>query len=266
VLAVGNDREGERVKVTDFSNSYVTWDISADPDDRRKPGHMPWGNAVRILIDARCTIIDAESGNEVAFYLIAPCRTEWMYRETELLQDPSGEYRVIFSQDHQLFVGKSIAERGERAGPASTSVFNSLEFPVVTVPASPLPGYQDVIEATLQYVPIVARTTIEESGGLRAVLEYPVRTMNFHQERVRFQVDTGPLIFPDLEIDVDEPIERCKLAHTVYNTFNYAEFVCKRPTPLVVDHETVASTFHYSEYHRLEVKNELFAVSPTTSD
>jgi hypothetical protein len=62
-------------------------------------------------------------------------------------------------------------------------------------------------------------------------------------------------------MDVVSTIERCKLAHTVYNTFDDAEFVCKRPTPLVVDGETVASIFHYSEYHRLQVTNELFGVS-----
>jgi hypothetical protein len=132
---------------------------------------------------------------------------------------------------------------------------------MVTVPARPLPAYQDVVDATLQGAPIVARTNIEgKESLLRAELEYPIRTMNFHPERVRFQVDTGPLIFPDLESDAETTIERCKLAHTVYNTFDYAEFVCKRPTPLVVAEKTVATIFHYSEYHRLHVTNALFAI------
>ena len=48
--------------------------------------------------------------------------------------------------------------------------------------------------------PIVAKTSFEVNG-IRATLEYPVRTMNYHDDRVRFQVDTGPLIFPDLPSD-----------------------------------------------------------------
>ncbi len=83
--------------------------------------------------------------------------------------------------------------------------------------------------------------------------------MNYHDERVRFQVDTGPLIFPDLESDAANYIDRCYLAHTVYNNFTYAEFVCKRPTPLVIDGKTVASVYHYSYYKSLDVTNEIFA-------
>ena len=92
------------------------------------------------------------------------------------------------------------------------------------------------------------------------MLEYPIRTMNYHEERVRFQVDTGPLIFPDLEADTERLIDRCYLAHTVYNNFTYAEFVCKQPTPLVVDGAEVASIYHYSFYKSLNVTNEFFAI------
>jgi hypothetical protein len=85
--------------------------------------------------------------------------------------------------------------------------------------------------------------------------------MNFHPERVRFQVDTGPLIFPDLAATAEHLIDRCKLAHTVYNTFEYAEFVCKQPTPLVRDGSEVASIYHYSDYRRLAVTNTLFSAA-----
>jgi hypothetical protein len=54
-------------------------------------------------------------------------------------------------------------------------------------------------------------------------------------------------------------IDRCSLAHTVYNTFTYAEFVCKRPTPLIVDNTEVASIYHYSLFKNLAVTTELFA-------
>ena len=37
------------MKITDYGNSYVTWTGIVDPNDNRKPGHMPWPNTVRIL-------------------------------------------------------------------------------------------------------------------------------------------------------------------------------------------------------------------------
>jgi hypothetical protein len=223
---------------------------------------MPWGNSARILIDARCTIVDERSGTTEELYLIAPCRTEWMYRETEMIQNPSGEYRVIFTQDRQLSVGKWIAEDGTRGGSIPTSGFTSLTFTFASLPATPLQTDRAVVDATTRNIPIVAKTEwTDAESGLRATLEYPVRTMNFHPERVRFQVDTGPLIFPDFASTEEHLIDRCKLAHTVYNTFDYGEFVCKQPTPLVRDGVDVASIYHYSDYRRLAVTNSLFSAA-----
>jgi hypothetical protein len=250
------------LETTDFNNSYMTWSASHNFADTRKPGHMPWGNAARIMIDARCTITD-ESGAVVdELYLIAPCRTEWMYRETELIQSPSGEYRVIFSEPHQLqlTVGKWIDESNVVRGPAvTTEGFNWIKFTINPKPATKLDTDQAVVDATMRNLPINARTSFTVDG-LTAMLEYPVRTMNYHEERVRFQVDTGPLIFPDLAAEADQLIDRCYLAHTVYNTFTYAEFVGKQPTPLVIDGREVTSIYHYSRYWQLDVINELFAI------
>jgi hypothetical protein len=247
--------------MTDFGNSYMTWEAPHNPNDHRKPGHMPWGNSARILIDARCTMTDESTGQSEEFYLIAPCRTEWMYRDEGLIQNPSGEYRVIFSQERQLAVGKAIIEQDERPASIPTSTFTSLVFTINQYPrATPLPTDDAVIAATEQHLPINARTELWDTDrGFRAVLEYPVRTMNFHPERRRFQVDTGPLIFPDLASDAEHWIDRCALAHAIYNTFDRCEFVCKRPTPVVVDGQEVARVFHYSDYRALPAKHTLLA-------
>ncbi len=114
------------------------------------------------------------------------------------------------------------------------------------------------VEATQRNLSLSARTEIEdERRGLRATLEYPVRTMNFHPERRRFQVDTGPLIFPDLVADTEHAIDRCALAHVIYNTFDRAEFIRKRPTPLVHDGQEVGRIIHYSDYRSLPARHTL---------
>ena len=250
------------VETTDFNNSYMTWSANHNFADTRKPGHMPWGNAARIMIDARCTILDDDGNVADELYLIAPCRTEWMYRETELIQNPSGEYRQIFSEPHglQLGVGKSISEAGPIThGPAvSTDAFNWIKFDIASKPSTKLATDRDVVDATMRNVPIIAKTSYE-ANGFKATLEYAICTMNYHEERVRFQVDTGPIIFVDLDAEAERLIDRCYLAHTIYNNFTYAEFIGKRPTPLVVDGAEVASVFHYSFYKNLDVTTELFA-------
>ena len=247
------------MQATDFGNSYMTWVTPHDPTDRRVPGHKPWGNSARILIDARCTIVDTASGAGEEFYLIAPCRTEWMYQDANLFQVPSGEYRVIFSQDRQLSVGKRMVEEGDRPRSVSTAQFTSLTFTVIHHPeTTALETDEAVVAATQRNLPLVAQTELwDDPRGLRATLEYPIRTMNIHPERRRFQVDTGPLIFPDLASDEEHWIDRCALAHLVYTTFDRAEFICKRPTPFLHEGREVGRIFHYSDVRALPARHTL---------
>jgi hypothetical protein len=256
-------------QMTDFGNSYMTWVVDPNPDDKRVPGHRPgWGNSARILIDARATIIDDTTGNTEELYLVAPCRTEWMYRDTGMIQNPSGEYRVIFSSaGRSLYVGKRIDESTaegplQRKGsnpysPLQKSiVFTIRDYPEVT----DLPDDEAIVQATEQMLPINARTELRnEKTGRRAILEYPIRTMNIQQEYRRFQVDNGPLIYIDLENDAEHLLDTAHLAHAVYNTLDYAEFVLKCPTPLIVDGNEVAKIFHYSDYRNHAVKHTFYA-------
>ncbi|MGD9712586.1 MAG: hypothetical protein AB7V46_11025 [Thermomicrobiales bacterium] len=213
------------LEVTDFARSFVRWSIDPDFSDTRVPGHMPWGNHVRILVDARCTIT-SENGQTSELYLIAPCRKEWMYRDTELIMGPGAEYRAIFSEDRQIDVGMQSRIDGDRPLPLSTSGFRDLAFEAVTQKATLLATDADIVASSMSGRPLVCRTRIECDGRL-ALLEYPVRTMNYHPERRRFQVDTGPIIFPLLSEWFDHPIDCCRLAHTVFNTLDYAEFTCR---------------------------------------
>ena len=88
--------------ITDYGNSYVRWTGRRSTDDKRKPGHMPWENTVRILLDSRCWITDA-SGETREYNMISPCRTEWMYRTDVLWQQPNYEFSGIFGQDVAMY-------------------------------------------------------------------------------------------------------------------------------------------------------------------
>lgn len=245
--------------VTDFSRSFVRWSVLPDPTDDRVPGHMPWGNSVRIGIDARCTIIDP-SGLATDFYLIAPCRKEWMYRDTGLIMDPGGEYRVIFSADRQLDVAMQARLEGDRPLPATTAGFEHLTFEMSELPAEFLESDTAVVAASRSQRPLVARTRIgNDTTGYTATLEYPVKTMNYRPERERFQVDTGPLIFPDLEAPFEHPIECCRLAHTVFNTLDYAEFVCRPAGDETLRGTAGIGLRAYTQIHHLSARHELFA-------
>ena len=87
--------------ITDYANSYCRWTGTFNTDDDRKPGHMPWDNTVRILLDSRCWITGA-SGDTREYNMLSPCRTEWMYRTDVLWQQPYHEFAGIYSDSEWM--------------------------------------------------------------------------------------------------------------------------------------------------------------------
>ena len=258
-MTVGPPSQGIGVQPTDFSRSYHARSAPPDLEDTRKPGHMKWGNWARILLDARCVLTDGKSGISDAFFLIAPCRTEWMYRDGLLFQVPSREYRVLWSRDRHLSMGRAITYLGEPSSEDVAARFSSLTFTIQPLPrARILDTDEEVIRAVKERLPIVARTEIwNPERQMRAMIEYPVRTISFHSKRKRFQVDTGPVALPDLDSTREHWIEWFSMAHIVYNRFDRAEFIVRRPTPVPEAGKEVCTVLHYSERQIHEARHTI---------
>ncbi len=250
------------MQITDYGNSYIIWTSIRNQKDNRVPGHKPWENTVRALLDSRCWVTD-ESGNKTEYRLISPCRTEWMYQEEVLWQQPNHEYCGIHSDtefmaghirtgDLNRFGGdwRSVASVAERMKRHEFIIRNFSE-------ARELASDAETVEATMTYLPIVARTELTSADGRkRAVVEYPVRTMNVAIEEGRMQVDTGPVIYPDLEADVEREIESLHWAFVCYNTDDVAEFILRGPAP-------AGTHVDYHDVRRVAMKNRFYAAQLT---
>ena len=235
-----------------FQSSYMTWDLPPRPDPRTYARHnLPLGNKARIQLEALIDVIDETNGESERFVLIAPCRTEWVYAEDRLFQIPSAEYRVIYSLKEHRGMGRKITYEGPPSkGGSHAENFRSVEIDVQTFAGTRhLKTPTEINWATETNIPLVARTEIRDSQrGQRYVMEYPIRTMNFRPEAGSFQVDTGPLLVPDLNSEEERPIDRLQMAHVVYNRLDKAEFILRRPTPIKDESGTeVTKVLHYSE-------------------
>ena len=208
------------MEVIDFQRSFVTFF-----------GHDD-GNIARILLDAACTMTDERSGESGTYYLIAPCRSERMYRDdVRLFQLPNYEFCGIFAADDCLLVRThQRSERDNREYGRNTERFAGVKLDVRRLIARELADAAQILDATLGNLPLVARTALrDEATGRAAVLEYPIKTMNVLREGPRFQVDTGPLLVPDFASSSPRAIERFDLAHVVYHRHDTAEFILRRP-------------------------------------
>ena len=68
----------------------------------------------------------------------------------------------------------------------------------------------------------------DEKTGLRAVIECPTKTMNIEPKRRLYQVDTGPVAYPDLSKLYDPPIDCLRLAFVAFNADCFVQMRIKR--------------------------------------
>lgn len=246
----GVDGAGEP-PVIDFARSFVTFFT--------KP-HQG-GNIARILIDAACTITGERTGTARTFYLIAPCRSEQMYVDAPLFQMPNYEFCGVFTDDEVMIVRTHwTSDRDNREIASATERFAKVDITVQHLPhPEALTDDAQAVAATLANRPLVARTELQnEARGRRALLDYPIKTMNVTRDPARLQVDTGPLLYPNLDATAEPAIARFEIAHVVYHQRDRAEFILRRPTP-VGDEGAALAVTDYSDVRLVPARNTLFA-------
>jgi len=254
-------RKGLIMKVLDYRNAFAIYSSACEDVPR---------NTCRVQILARCTLIEhGEPGK--AFHLGKECIGEYCYdAERGIAQEPTSEVCLIFCEGPTALAKKfagherdvvQIADMGQkRKGfDGSRSHWTDLRYILPEEEGTALGNAEEVIASTLEGAPMVGRTTLtDEARGRRAVLEYPIPYINVHPPIARFQVDVGPILFPDLASDEEPPVARLELAYVMFNEFDKAEFALRVPTRIGEDEAAV--TLHYSKVVRMEATNELFRV------
>ena len=93
--------------------------------------------------------------------------------------------------------------------------------------------------------------------------------MNTHRGRNMYQVDTGPVAFPDLTRRHERNVDGISLAFVAFNEPDHASFVLEVPTPILSENTKGAkvekgtelcNVHHYSHRLTLPAKNRLYAV------
>ena len=63
------------------------------------------------------------------------------------------------------------------------------------------------------------------------MIEYPVKTINVSERDRYYQVDTGPVLFPDLSIGHESFVGNFRLAYIAHNCADWAEIGCQCADP-----------------------------------
>lgn len=256
-----------KMKTVDFPRSSLTFRIDRAKKSATTGSHEPpyTLNNARIPLDSRCSIQEKESGVVHEFVLGVACRTEVVGAERDLFSDPNGDFIPIASQ--RSFMGLKAfdkADKGimlhppdlgmqpERQISKPDEAFDALDLDVVETEGTQLHTDEEIVQAILANRMLNATTTIE-SERYAAVIEYPMKTINANERDWVWQPDTGPVLFPDLSREAEDLIGGLELAFVAYNTFAWAEFILRVPTPLTDE----IRVHHYSKRVRVDCVNQL---------
>lgn len=257
--------------VIDFTRSYVRFRM----DTLKKPPvtvsqKLPMTlNNVRGPLECVAVLTALDTGHSQRFGLMASCKSEQVWVERDIWHQPNADMTMI-AGDEEFVVYKrwdkvdkgvmlfppSLGPQPERQVALAADALDSYALEVRTCPGRELAELDDVLAALFNTTPVVARTEYETTG-YHVTLEYPVKVVNFSERERYYQVDTGPVLFPDFESEAGSLIERLQSAYVAHNCPDWAEFIVCVPTPLTDD----IHVHHYSRSVRLDgVRNRLFAV------
>ncbi len=220
-------------------------------------------NAVRFWVESRTRLIDDATGAWTDYYQCASCKSEHTFAEKDLFSQDNYDFLPILGDGRYLIFRRPARLNDQYRTVKTVEEIWGEPRPQLREAAvvSGLDTWEQIRDATAAAIPIVSQTTLwNEETGLRAIIECPTKTMNISLEKQLYQVDTGPIAYPDISKRYDPPIDCFSLAFIAFNAPGFADFVVEQPTPVLVDGEEKAQVYHYSNPFSMPAENRLFAL------
>jgi hypothetical protein len=229
-------------------------------------GSLP-DNRVRFWVESRTRVVDEKDGRTEDFCQCGSCKAEETFAEKNLLRGGENAYDFlpVFGPTHSVIFRRfafAPPDTDYRQIAPSDSWWGKLVFRLQeAAPVHVLDASEKVREATHAGLPLVVQTELwNEQTRMRAIVEFPVKTMNINDARNMYQADTGPVVFPDLSKRYDRTVESLSLAYVAVNASHFADFIIETRTPISVDGKHVCDVYHYSETRSLSATNTLFCI------
>ena len=216
-------------------------------------------------IESRTTIIDPQAGTTTVYYQGASCKSENTFGEEDLFYKDNYDFLPIFG-DGKVLVFRRKANQpaeGYRTIKKMEEMWGANPVMYLPVPevVTQLDTFEKIRDATAEGLPIVTQTEFKNPDtGLKAIIECPCKTMNISHPRKLYQVDTGPVAFPDLSKRYDVQIDCLSLAFMAFNKPDFSDFVIEAPTAIVKDEKEVATIYHFSRIAHITGINKIYAV------
>ena len=260
---------GAEVPFVDFGRSYLIGNGSSTA-----PSPEPVEqNDVRLQVESLVRLYDAGTGVPRTIYQCAACKAENTFDATgpgDLFKRPSYDFLPVACGSELLIFRRGLlaVESGYRSYYRYMPAFGDLRAQIVAARGvERLTGFRAVAQASSAGRPIIGRTVLADSGtGLRAELEYPIKTINVRYRPDVYQFDTGPVLFPDLGVRREVWADYLSLAFLAYETRTdgYADFVIESAVP-VGPEPGAPRVMHYDRHEYRPATNTIWQVTGSGS-
>lgn len=230
--------------------------------------HGLWNeNQVRFWVESRTRVIDDRTGRIEDYIQCASCKSEDTFATKDLFYADNYDFLPIFGPEWGvIFRRKAYLNPNYRSVVPVSQMWAGVRQRLRVVPtgaggARLLNSTAEIRRATHEGWPLVGQTEYADAAtGLRAILEHPIKTMNIHDQRDLYQVDTGPLAFADLSSRPERLVDTLRLAFVAYNAPDWADVVIEDVTPIVEAGVERTKIHHYSRRQTLQARNRVYAL------
>ena len=233
----------------DYSKTYL---LGTNPE-----------NEVRFWVESRTRVIDTRRGKIEDFIQCASCKSEDTFADQNLFLRDNYDFLPIFGPEYGLiFRRKAWLNPNYRSCLKTTDMFGGpTQHLQEHTSYKNLITAEEIIRFTHEFHPVVAQTEIHNDGTeLRAIIEYPVKTLNIRKSDNVYQIDTGPVAFPDIGKRYERLVDSISLAFVAFNAAHFADFIVEESTPIDNNQDTVEThVYHYSRRISLAASNSLYA-------
>jgi hypothetical protein len=231
-------------------------------------------NSPRFWVESRCRIVDEAAGKTVEYLQCGLCKSENTFVYRDLFQQDNYDFLPVFTAEEGIIFRRKVrvTEPYRDVRPID-QWWGGIEVRLRPFRGRVLKSPDEVFAAMQAGQLIVGQTELrDEASGRVAVIEYPIKTINFERNRKDWQVDTGSVILPDLTVPPEQWSQSFRLAHIAFRTPYWADFLVDQPTPVQAvgverigepkpeADETPSMTYHFSGYVTHAARNVLLAL------
>jgi len=204
------------IKFFDYGKSFIIIEGKGD-------------NTPRFQIEAKCTIDNEITYND--YYLCASCGGENTFAETHLFETNRpfkfipifGDKQVMILRSFKYFLEEEI-EAYRRIYEINKLWTGKIGFIKEVYTRELLDTSQKIRFVVKEGKRMMARICFRENS-LNATLDFPIKTINICKDK--WQVDTGLVLFPDMEQIRLNEIIHLNPAYVAFNNFEFADFLIK---------------------------------------